>query len=334
MKHHIMEHYPFRMHPPGLLCLGLLALIGFGVGLAEAQVVIKGTNIDSALISGSGNLQSITVGATTYSTLTAPNSILDNKASLDVIHTGTSAPANLAAAIGSMDLTVGALNADFEAQFTSLSDTTLFYLLVNNNDASPNSSTLVYALDSAGNRLGGISGTLTFINNVAVPTLVVATTYNRTTGGAANGTLPRIVSGVTFTLTDLGLNGLGATGIEFADNPLNTNDLDPQAFGIVQAGTSTAAPRITSFENVSGSVWELALAGDPGTLYEFRTSTTLDFNPGTLVENLTQGSPGSDPGTIGGINNSQVTTDLTGAAKVRMLLTGNPADFVRAQTVP
>lgn len=50
--------------------------------------------------------------------------------------------------------------------------------------------------------------------------------------------------------------------------------------------------------------------------------------------NLTQGNPGSDPGTIGGTNNSVLTTDAGGDATVRIAMTGNPADFVRAQTAP
>lgn len=96
------------------------------------------------------------------------------------------------------------------------------------------------------------------------------------------------------------------------------------------AGPSLA---ITSFIVVGGGVWEASLSGDPATTFEFRSSTTLDFTPGTLVENLTKGDPG-DPGTIGGPNNSQVTTDGSGNATVRMPLSGNPKDFVRAQTAP
>jgi hypothetical protein len=91
---------------------------------------------------------------------------------------------------------------------------------------------------------------------------------------------------------------------------------------------------ISSITAVGGGVWELSLIGPAGVTCEFRSSTTLDFIPGTLVENLTQGNPGSDPGTIGGPNNSRVTTNGSGNATVRMSLTGNPSDFVRAQTVP
>jgi hypothetical protein len=54
------------------------------------------------------------------------------------------------------------------------------------------------------------------------------------------------------------------------------------------------------------------------------------FNKYNQRTNLTQGDPG-DPGTIGGINNSVVTTDGSGNATVRMTLTG-PRNYVRAQS--
>jgi len=79
-------------------------------------------------------------------------------------------------------------------------------------------------------------------------------------------------------------------------------------------------------------VWELTLQGDATTKYEFRSSTTLKFTPGTLL-GLTQANPGSDPGTVDGSGNF-VTTDDSGAAKVRLTLTGPTRDFVRTQTIP
>ena len=54
----------------------------------------------------------------------------------------------------------------------------------------------------------------------------------------------------------------------------------------------------------------MTLLGAANTGYEFRSSTILDFNPGTLVENLTAGIPAV--GTIGGDNDSVVTTDDNG----------------------
>lgn len=102
----------------------------------------------------------------------------------------------------------------------------------------------------------------------------------------------------------------------------------------VTQNTDMIPPKITSFVPAGSGVWELTLAGTPGKTFEFRSSTTLTFNPGALVENLTQGNPGTDPGSIGGANNSRVTTDGGGNAKVRFVLSGSPSDFVRAVEVP
>jgi acyl-CoA thioesterase-1 len=87
---------------------------------------------------------------------------------------------------------------------------------------------------------------------------------------------------------------------------------------------------ITSISPVGGDIWELTLAAYPDTLYEFRSSPDLDFSPGTLIENLTQGNPGTDLGTITGLNDEWVNTDSNGKAIVRVTLTG-PRNFVRAQ---
>ena len=93
------------------------------------------------------------------------------------------------------------------------------------------------------------------------------------------------------------------------------------------------APRILSFTSAGGGVWELFVQSNPGMPHEFRSSTDLVFNPGVLVENLAKGDPG-DPGTIGGPNQSVVTTDANGVARLRMVLTGNPRNFVRAVSLP
>ena len=96
----------------------------------------------------------------------------------------------------------------------------------------------------------------------------------------------------------------------------------------------TAAPAapavITSITSVDPpGTWELKLEGKPDTAYEFRSSTTLDFTSGTLVTGLT-----ATVGVISGGSSEIVTTDVSGNATVRMALSGNPADFVRAQTAP
>lgn len=76
----------------------------------------------------------------------------------------------------------------------------------------------------------------------------------------------------------------------------------------------------------------IPLEGEPNTTYEFRSAADLVFNPGTLIENLV---PGSTPaGTIGGPNNSLLTTDGNGKGTAQVTLTGPTRDFVRAQTPP
>jgi hypothetical protein len=154
----------------------------------------------------------------------------------------------------------------------------------------------------------------------------IATAFTAPTGFAdpaysATGTFTSDGSGVlTFSITGV---GTGAT-----NRPMING------FKIETVGGVAVDPQITSITSVGGGVWELTLKGDASTAYEFRSSTTLNFTPGTLVESLTQGNPGTDPGVISGANSEILTTDGNGDAKVRMTLTGNPADFVRAQTVP
>ncbi len=91
--------------------------------------------------------------------------------------------------------------------------------------------------------------------------------------------------------------------------------------------------RLTGFVAIEGDLCEVTLKGAPNTVYEFLSSTTLDFTPGNLVQPLTQQNPGSDPGTIN-VANDRVTTDGSGNATVRMNLGSAPANFVRAQTTP
>ena len=61
-------------------------------------------------------------------------------------------------------------------------------------------------------------------------------------------------------------------------------------------------------------------------------SDSIQRNPGTLLSTLTQADPASDRGVVTGGTN--LTTDDTGRAKVRLTLTGQPADFLRAVPAP
>jgi hypothetical protein len=96
--------------------------------------------------------------------------------------------------------------------------------------------------------------------------------------------------------------------------------------------TDVTVPVITSITSLGGNVWKLTLAGKPDTGYEFLSSTTLDFAPGTLIESLVQGDEPNDPGTVA--DSKVLITDSNGDGTVRMTLTGNPADFIRARIPP
>ncbi len=212
----------------------LAVALGF-VSIAATNVLAAPTAIDSVSTTGS-TLNSITVGTTTYTDLTAPTGFVDNNAGTDWLHISpASAPADIAAAAGSFDLGLGALNIAFEAQFGgALTDTSVIYLIINENDTSANDTSAndtanLYAIDAAGNRLSSAFAMTDFFS-VTTPALSVDT-YNRTTGGSANGTLERTLVGVTFTLTDLGFNGLGATGIEF-EHAGSSDRLDLHEVGI------------------------------------------------------------------------------------------------------
>lgn len=91
---------------------------------------------------------------------------------------------------------------------------------------------------------------------------------------------------------------------------------------------------ITSITPLGSDVYELVLTGGSETEYQFYAAADLVFNPGVLVENLSQGDEANDPGTVGGTNNSILTTDANGDGKVRVSSTGGPVDFVRAQKAP
>lgn len=90
-------------------------------------------------------------------------------------------------------------------------------------------------------------------------------------------------------------------------------------------------PQITSIIPLGSDIFELALIGKATTEFSFYASNNLDFASGSLIQNLTKGTP-TDAGTIGGNNQSVLTTDANGNGKVQITLTGEPVKFIRAQT--
>ena len=161
------------------------------------------------------------------------------------------------------------------------------------------------------------------------------------TGSGANGTAPgdgrvfggsgenppRVQTGRNYAPNFYGGLGSGAWMQDWSEEAASPGPVYALSEPLMLV-PGAAAPQITSFTSIGGGVWELSLLGNPNTPYEFRSSTTLDFTPGTLVESLTQVGPGLV--TAGKL----VTTDANGDATVRLTLTGDPADFVRAQTLP
>ena len=90
---------------------------------------------------------------------------------------------------------------------------------------------------------------------------------------------------------------------------------------------SAADIKITSITDAGSNNWDLTLEGSPSTAYVLYSSATLDFTPGTSLTGLT-----ATVGTISGGSTEIVTTDVSGNATVQVTLTGNPKDFVRAQS--
>jgi hypothetical protein len=86
---------------------------------------------------------------------------------------------------------------------------------------------------------------------------------------------------------------------------------------------------ITSIVPISEGIWELTLVGRAGTGYRLISSLTLDFENEIGIEGLTHGDEINDLGTVSGGN--LLTPNGEGQGKVRVVLAGDPSNFVRAQ---
>jgi hypothetical protein len=125
--------------------------------------------------------------------------------------------------------------------------------------------------------------------------------------------------------SDFRVSGVAVTEGDLVFTPI-TIDVDDYT----QVTIADSDPVITSITALGGGGWELTLEGASDTGYEFRSSTGLSFDPGILVENLMPGDPAV--GTIGA-DNTVLTTDGDGLARVRMMLAG-PANFIVARIPP
>jgi hypothetical protein len=163
---------------------------------------------------------------------------------------------------------------------------------------------------------------LLYLNGSAVApgNTVTARTLNTGSSALVLGG-PGVVPGANLDgrLDDVQIYNTALTAAEILSLFNNPGSVISQAPGVT--------PMITSFSAQGPGVWELTLKADPNSSWQFRSSTTLDFTPGTLVTDLIDAG---GPGTIVG---SVLTTDGSGDAKVRLMLTGSPADFVRAVEV-
>lgn len=187
----------------------------------------------------------------------------------------------------------------------------------------------LYAWNGASSPGLSVGGSTTAYNTTA---LNGATTILDTTVDAADDVAEAAWQTVTLGTVDL---GSGYDFYAWRIGVLGQTDGDVFKFDNVTVSAATPAPfKITSFTSIDRNlgIWQVTLAGASNTAYVFRSSTTLDFSSGTLVENLTPGVPAA--GAMDGANDSVVTTDGSGNATVRMTLTGDPSDFIRAESAP
>lgn len=97
---------------------------------------------------------------------------------------------------------------------------------------------------------------------------------------------------------------------------------------VLASGPGPVPLQVISIAPVAGNIFEIAFTGSPASAYELRVSDDLDFENGTLIIGLTQ-SDGSDAGTIGGANGSEITPDDNGNATVRFPFGNGLRNFVR-----
>ncbi len=86
---------------------------------------------------------------------------------------------------------------------------------------------------------------------------------------------------------------------------------------------------ITSITQSPGGLWELEISGKPSTVYELHSSVDLNFSLGSILTDLGAGGVG----VVGGVDNSQVTTNSSGRAVVTVSLVASTKAFVRAVEV-
>ena len=218
-----------------LVLSGFLA-IALSHSSEAAAVAIDSITSSGGAPSAGGTLQSITVGATSYTALTAP-ATLSSSAAADYVSISEPVPTTVEQALGGLNLDTGALNYHFTVQFgKTVVDTDLFFLINHSNSTSTKLDTFVIqAIDSGGGTVGSAT---TFPPTSAAPKIVTDRDWLRTGGTTLTS---REMYGVTFSLDDLGLAGnTSVTGFILTDDTSVSGALDPAVVGLASIPESSA----------------------------------------------------------------------------------------------
>jgi len=186
----------------------LFILVNSGLQKPESIPQVT-TPIQSVVADETGRVTAITVGETAYTRLVPPASTQaitgGNMGTLEELPI----PGTFAEAIGDgLNLRTFAGNVDFKAQFgDAFTDTSLIFL-ADYTAGQDTDEPRIYAINAKGFRLGA---PFTFPTLPNLPDLTPAAPWHwGTNGDHGSG----VISGIAFTLKDLGLDNRDATGIE------------------------------------------------------------------------------------------------------------------------
>lgn len=232
----------------GLHALSLVVAFALSGNLAFGQLY----GVSSADIDDFGMAQRVTIGGVFYGDLTPATSIVNNRPG-DGDYTAkppVPMPTDFDSAVLGLNLLSGAINNPFEAQFGGdLEDTSLIVVFYAGSRAYRTSGSSVeeytfFPLDAAGNRLSdGVTLDMTANLSGTSEALMPASTWARSNGSNLNN---RSVYAFGFTLEDLGLDGLMATGFEVGEigDGINAFNIDPIAVAL-----ASIVPPNTDFDN-------------------------------------------------------------------------------------
>jgi hypothetical protein len=203
----------------------LFLLVNSGLMKPESMPQVA-TPIQSVVADDAGQVTSITVGDTTYRRLVPPVSLQSTTGGNLGAPEKLPIPATFEEAIGNgLNLRTFAGNVSFKAQFgKGFTDTSLIFLAdytAGQNTDEPK----VYAINGRGIRLGA---PFTFPAFPDLPDLTPSAPWH---WGTKDDHGSGVISGVAFTLKDLGLDERDATGIEIV-----SQGFDVALIGLASAG--------------------------------------------------------------------------------------------------